>query len=303
MGSPTRPLTLAVPGQPQPLQPGEFTSASNPSTVSFRLLDIEAPSALYIARDDQVFAFVYSTLTNETITINARVLTIDGVIMPIQTTITMPVAGVGISSIVSGVEGFLLSLSAVGSTALQRGLDFVRIWLNRGKVNVLNTSQLLMSGYVGNQHQRSWPGSPIEHPFDGAGGIIVNTVGNPAAGADWVYSTTVVQISRVLMVCAKLTTSAAVANRQVEIVVTNSGGAVLFRTAALANIVASTTAIVSAGNVSTSTPIVSTDVVIPLPEDCWIPNQGSILTNTVGIQAGDQWSNISVTTMQYMYNV
>ncbi len=282
-------------GQPLPLAEGEFVNSSVSDLVTWAFKKVAPPSPVYITRDDQISMLGITTSVGETLTVNGRLLTIDGVIMPFQVQLNFPTAGVNQTKVLTGVEGFILSLSVVASQATQFGISFARLWINRGLQSTNNLFQVLVSGYCTTQCAATWPGQQLQYTRQGPGELRTVTITNPAAGADFTFNNggSVLFDMNVYSVCATLTTSAAVANRQVEVQVTDGSARVIYRAAAPANITASSTVNVCLTTGQLNTGIITTDLLIPLPVPCLLFQQYSIKIVTTNLQGADQWSNIA----------
>lgn len=124
------------------------------------------------------------------------------------------------------------------------------------------------------------------------------TISNPAAGSDWTFSAGN-NAYMVHTVYAVLTTSATAATRTVRIAQQQggvNGGIWAAQQTQLANLARSysiSSSVPSAADVSTI------PIVAPAVFDVLIPPGGSLLSSTVGIQAGDQWSNIALYVEQF----
>lgn len=288
MGSP--PLTAV--GQPKPLQDGEFVNASFSDVVSWLFKEIEPPSPVYITRDDQIAVSVFTSSAGESVTVNGRLLTIDNIIMPFKAVITPTSVGVASSKVITGVEGFLLSISVTPSQATQRGVTFIRAWINRGLFTSDNIYQLLISNYGTISQPATWPNGSIGYPREGAGELTSETITNPAAGAEFTWPNITSNDRNVFCINAQLVTSVVVANRNVQVLIKDASSRVVYQASASVSIPASTTASVTFTTGQIVTQVVTTNVIIPLPQPCMLPSGFRISTLTANIQAADQWSGI-----------
>jgi hypothetical protein len=290
------------PGQPTPMQDGEFHSASQPSVVTWKLKDLDPPSPLYITRDDQIVVQGVSSSGGFVFTINGRLLTIDGTIVPLQATINTISATTAVTKLVTGVEGYLLSLS-ITATGQQRGVTYARAWLNRGLTALTNCAQLLVADYCTQTMAASWPGNIFRDPVEGPGELTSVQVSNPSAGLDWAFNPGASVRAQVYSVNAQLVTSAAVANRNVQVQIFDGSSHVVYQNSAVASIVASTTAQVTLTPGNSQAQVVTTDLTILLPSPCIIMPNGILQVLTVNLQAADQWSAIWLQVERWMQSV
>ncbi len=306
---------LPVPGQPGPMKPGEFQPGSMPNIVSFGFDHIGPPSNLYIRRDDHLQILARTNVAGtETITVTARIL------LPVAPSpgqpsepspppiVSLPnLATISVLSqtftllgtrspnqfLIPLSEGYLLSVDVSASAARTRGQTFVRVSIQPGVIVATQIQPVLplFADYATLDTNIGWPGHRILNPTEGPGWLHSLQQGNPVAGADWALNVNVTARMRVRALAATLTTSAAVANRQVEIIVDDSVNTYYIDDVP-ANIVASTTTQITAADFNVPTGIVTTILHASIPSDLILPNPHRIRSNTVNLQAGDQWSNI-----------
>ena len=289
MGTPKNPVSggVTAPTTPgTPTQPGP--------SVTFGLEKIGPPSTLYIGRDDQLVMGVIVVNLGDGVIFNYRLMNTAGIILAGQFTVTPTAAGALtlLPQVLS--EGYLLSLTARASGTQQRGLTFARVWINRGNPNNANASRTLFADYCTISAPVGWPDGRYIYPTEGPGALQVIHPANPAAGTDWSQGVTNNQRWKVRSLNATLTTSATVANRQPQIILTDTAGDVLFTGVPNANIPATTVAAVTASPVSSPGNLIATDITVPLPGDTVLPATFFIKSLTVGIQVADQWSNIFI---------
>ncbi len=308
---------VAPPGQPKPLQPGEFTSSAAPNVVSFAYEGIDPPTAIYIQRDDQLVIEGGTNSGGYTLTAVVRILQpnppnlgqpdpaipktapgqLPGVGNIVTAVLQVPLqASTGTPQLVQFplMEGYLLSVAVTVNTTNQRGLVFCRVWINRGTLVVNNptAAQLLIADYPTTFHPVSWPGGTPRFPTDGPGALMDNTVGNPGAGADWSFTLPNFCRARLQSFAATLTTSATVAARAVRAVLKDSGGNIHWQGGPSQTIPASTTAKVAAASGVFNATADATTVNIALPSPAMLGGGHTFGVTTANIQAGDQWSAI-----------
>jgi hypothetical protein len=316
---------IASPGQPAPLKDGEFKSNSLPAVVSFGFDRVGPPSSLYVQRDD-VLVLQAASSSVENVTFNIRFLqgpiaqggqpsdaspknptgaiNSRGIVEPITKVVGISAAqlnAIQTQAIVLG-EGYLLSVGAIGFVQNARGTTFARAFLLRGSstASPLGVFQPLFADYVTTTAPAGWPSGRFIHPSEGPGFMHRINQANPGAGLDFSFQATAGQRWRVQSLVASLTTSAAVANRQVHALVQDSGGTTYWNESALAVQAAGTTVVYSFG--PGLTPQTTTDGVqiVGLPSNLILAQTDLIKTATTNIQAGDQWSLINMSVEQLL---
>lgn len=315
-------IILPAPGQPVQGPDPHFKSATTPNFVTFALTNVGPPSPLYIQRDDVLQALWFSSLANEAIIISGRYLLppippgetgpqpdtkgpalisqAAAIVQPLQ--LRFASSGVLTQNLnnIPLAEGYLLAVSATATAAISRGQTWVELILLRSPAQATVHVQTLLADYATQSFFPSWPGGRIIHPTESTGFRTLQTVTTPAAGADWTFTVPPSSRFKIVSLNAVLTTSAAGANRQVQLIITNAGGSVVWVGSASANIPASTTANVSATGLSGGTPIITTDVFVPLPPDLFLEGTFILKSLTVGIQGADQWSAIQMYVETYI---
>jgi hypothetical protein len=201
-------------------------------------------------------------------------------------------------------EGYLLSVSARAANAFEAGQTFVVAILNRGALNVTTTPFLLNPGaqlfadYVTINKYASWPVGRIINSHEGPGHARTILVGNPAAGAEWTTTGDVLARWRPLAVIAQLVTSATAATREVALQFTASGSKVAFNVAQtqLASLTSIYCWLASGGG----GPAVAGTHVSACMGDAYLDASPAIGSQTTNIQAGDQWSGITVLVEEWL---
>jgi hypothetical protein len=315
---------LPQPGQPTPLRNDEFQSGSIANVTEFNFKGIAPPTALYMQRDDILSFIAASNLLNEQITFTGRFLRVPepmggqpsdggvgrapggvithGIIEFFQEVVAFPVAGIGRLTTRNFAEGYLLSIAANCNTSTVRGRSFARASLVRAPFLNAAPGQLLFGDYVTIVTPAGYPNGRALHTTEGPGWKHSVQQANPGAGADWTFTLGATQRMRIESLNAVLTASAAVANRQVQLIVDDGVNVVGFFPASV-NIVASAVANVTATSGSVNTPVITTDVSIPIPQPLILEPGWRLRTSTVGIQAGDQWSAIWLNVEEWLEGV
>lgn len=302
-GSPQNPTPSPTPDQQTV---GGYSAQAAVATtghmVTFNLKGVAPPSNLYITPDDQLFVSAISMVTGETLNIFWRTLGTDGYIHPGQDTLVMSNVGSSMSKLIPLGEGFLLGIEVSNSlTTTQRGQFHVAVHLWRGgTVTAGSQSALLLQDYVDAFTAMAWPGGRIISSVEGPGAIrsIVGT--QPAAGADISETVPARRRWRIQSFLHQLVTAVAVANRQVQLRITD-GTNTLWLSEVEALQAASLTEVYSwaVGSGTNQTAFqnatISRTLAAMVLEPGW-----KIQTVTAAIQAADQWSapNYSVEEWQ-----
>jgi hypothetical protein len=279
------------PAQPEP----SVASARRSHRVTFNLEDVEPPSVLYVTIDDQL-QVTLAGLSTAAVTLEVRILLANGSITVQEEQITAPNSRTPANRAFRLPEGYILSATLAAMTpGIPRGTLFGMLSLVRSQSPAPTYTYALASGYLGLLSPVWWPGPRIEQP--GTGGGVLNTVSvpNPAAGTDWSYTPPAGVRQRVQSIQATLTTSAAVANRTVVIHITQ-GGNVLYSAADPTPQTASTTVTYTFAPGLPAQGATGNVVVTPLPAGLVINSTFTISVSTIGLQAGDQWSAINIST-------
>lgn len=286
-------------GQPEPMKPGEYTPLSQNQAVTFAFQKIAPPSNIYINRDDQLLftAFLLSG-TNIVFTLRARLLLVEGRIVTIERASTALSNNGQFSTVIPLAEGYLLSASVTVALQTQSGNAYARLNIVRGGSSEAFSGLQLMGGYLTSRHPLTWPGSEIRLPQDGPGFISDTFVGSITAGTD--FTATFSNRARVISFQATLTTSVAVANRNVQLQLVDAATTQpVFTSQVNATIPASTAATVVGSTVFSPAALIATLVMAPLPIN-FVGDNFTVKTVTQNLQAGDQWTNISIFTEQWL---
>lgn len=292
-GGPPNPTLPATPDQQTV---GGYSAQAAVATtghvVTFNLKGVAPPSNLYISPDDQLFVSALSTVTGETLSIFWRTLGTDGYIHQGNDALVMTSIGSSMNKLIPLGEGFLLNVEVSNSlTTTQRGQFHFAVYLFRGgSVAAGSQSALLLQDYVDGFTAMGWPGGRIISSVEGPGAIrsIVGTT--PAAGVDISETVPARRRWRLQSFLHSLTTSVTVANRQVQLRITD-GTNVLWVSEVEATQAASLTntyswAVGSGTNQTTfQVNTISRTLAAMVLEPGW-----KIQTVTTAIQAADQWT-------------
>ena len=249
------------------------------------------PTNAYIGINDQLQVYVASSLNPAYVRIYGRLLLPDGTIVPNDWTITSVSGRSGNVFPLPLAEGFLLSLSAYDSNASSPGQTYVRVSLQRSGTVNYTVAQVLLAGYVFTNNLLSWPNSPLWPMTYGHGNMRVITGTTPAAGAE--ISEQVPGNTRWRLLTFQFTlATAATAGNRFPIVVYDNGTVNYVATTPPTGIAAS---LGVAFNLATGFP--SNDdatgtYMLPGITDHFMLAGFRIRTQTLNLQAGDQYGNV-----------
>ena len=301
MGTPNQPISSGI---APPTVPGSPTAPA--TSVTFGLQNVQPPSVLYIARDDQLIISTASSQTSEVVTVNARILDATGRIHDNQF-IVRPASNRAVQAqSFTLVEGYLLSLSCLASVAVTRGQTFVRCFINRGASGAGQPGQMLFADYVTTQLSSGYPNGRILAPTEGPGFVTTFAVAQPAAGAEWVQAVPTNARWRIRSGAWALQTSVAAGNRNPGVQLAAVTGSP-FQAFPLSAVPASTLAGLIAVGITPYVGLPASTIMLPLPPDLVLAATAGVVhaigSFTVGLLAGDQYSGIKLLVEEWLDNV
>lgn len=199
--------------------------------------------------------------------------------------------------------GALMNLTAFVSSGTPRvGQTFVVVHLIRGFTGATIVLGTLLSGYVTANQAMAWPGSPLARSTDGRGWIRTVTVAAVGASVDWTQSVPSGARWRVLSVYAELTTSVTAADR---------GPVLHFEDGATIQPFASippetgypasqTWRICWAPTLSELNQTGLRRATHPIPSDLILEAGDFVETQTISLQAGDQWQGMKLKVEEWI---
>lgn len=278
-------------------QPAEaFSVRSATSRLKFLTENIPPPGNCYVGVDDRLMVWGLAVFNVNTVAVNVRILRDDGEIIAIAFRVVITPTQTIASQTFQLVEGFILSASIVSESA-SAGVNqaFAGIAIIRPPNTALAQYELLTSGYVNSQWPISYPSYPPQRPTDGPGIPQSVVIGSPAAGTDWALTISTSRRQRVIAASGLLTSAVAVANRIPSLFIDD--GANVYCVSPSGNTQVASTAVQYTW--ADSTPLVAvTDakVIAPMPSNLILPVAHRIRVVTTGLQAADQWSNVTLLT-------
>lgn len=202
--------------QPHPGIGFEVSPVQGGAQVSFLKRGVQPPSDVYVLTDDLLGVLFVSDTLNGTVTVAGRLLEPSGRVSPFETTFQIFEAGVQIIRTVGLAEGFLLNVSALGSSlGNESGHTFVALAMGRGLGGSFLPLSLLAAGYVGDGLGVAFPGPVIRGARDGPGASVVTTMSGQ--GPSSTISVPSGCIWRPRSINGLLTTTAAAGNRQLSL--------------------------------------------------------------------------------------
>jgi len=321
-------VILPPPGQPAKGPDPSFKQQPGPQVVTFNFDKVGPPSPLYVQRDDALFIEAFGIL--DVVTIRTRLLLSQfpqggqpdvhgpvygpgapfpltgGIIQRIDTPLVLTGAGVsGGTARIDLTEGFLLSVGVLANNALQRGQTFVRGSICRAPFQILAGAPFttLFADYVTQQAPIGWPNGRTLYSTEGPGELVGVLPANPGAGVDFSIAVPAQRRYRPISLTAKLVTSATVANRFVHATVQDGGGDIFSNATQATAQTATQTVTYTFGPGLTSQIINDGVAVITLPSNLTLLAGWTIQSLTTGIQAGDQWSLISLAVERWLDQV
>lgn len=279
-----------------------FVVASSPPQIGFLKRGVQPPSGVYVEASDVLVFACATSATGELVTVSYRLLRFDGALIHGQFTIQPPNTRVVTAHQEPLAEGFLLSMSCKATIATTRGVTFARAFLTKPGLGAGQPSYMLMTNYVTTAMASGFPNGRLLEPVEGPGNTRYVSVVPPVAGADW--STVVPTNARWALnsIIFALQTSAVAGNRFVDIL-TQGGPGTSFRGFAEA------AAVANAFNVFCCSPTPnkpfagSNNFWLPLSQRAVRSAGTGIGTQTSGILAADQYSNIVLDVEEWLDNV
>jgi hypothetical protein len=268
--------------------------------VRFETDQVSPHNYLYITQSDSLQIICGSQIAGLVVVCDYKILRPDGTItVGEETTVTVALPAVA-TILVQLTEGFLMNVVVgAASTTVQRGDLFVQGDLVRGRGAALFITQRLFNMYATSHNRAVWPPVSSDAGPTGPGRVLCRSIANPAAGAEFIWTTPPNIRTRLIGVFATFVTSAVVANRLPTLSIDN-GANVMYIAPAPAVQVASTGIRYSWGSGVSSVAPVGGNATISLPALMFVPVGGHVRSATNQIDPGDQWSTISFSTEEWI---
>lgn len=291
---------MATPANPAVAAPPQSTVQTAPNLVSFDPKLAVPSQQVYFQRNDYLaFSFISNQASNN-LRINYRWLTPQGEIKEGEADVTVST----VSNLVTVpiYEGWLLSFNVRLTNAPAAGSwTFVQALIFRGAPPPSTnnpTHGVFWQGFANFLASNGWPGTPAKELSDGSGTLRAIVGATPAAGAE---INEVVPTNRrwtLISFRGVLTASATVANRFPGFTISDSGNNFFIshsNTAQVASQVFNYTMMPSQPFFNDTTG----NIIIPVPGFIQLKAAEVIRSNTNGLQATDQWSNVEYLVIEW----
>ncbi|MGR3319636.1 MAG: hypothetical protein ACUZ8O_14305 [Candidatus Anammoxibacter sp.] len=211
----------------------------------------------------------------------------------IQTNHSLNSDGTKTEIIVNVLGGLTEGITISTKSTLQQGDCYITVDLLSGSTpeNSFIIASLI-GNYLTENTPLTWPQGKIIKPEEGEGRIILETVTTPSPGQNFLVATPTNRYVEILAISWTLITDANSATRESGLQINPQGGG-MFRLPPTASQIESLTRTYIFGN-STNVGISSTLIASPFPTGFVALKGFNIQSNTIGIQAGDQFSGILI---------
>jgi hypothetical protein len=282
--------------------PETFTFTRKPEGVGFLRRAVQPPSFVYVENEDDIAVACASSQSNETVTINYRLLRFDGEIIEGQFAIR-PASDRSVTSYSESLaEGFLLSVSARAAVATTRGQTFLRVFLTSPAFGGVLPSYMLFADYVTTQMAPAHPNGRVLSPVEGPGLVRAVGITQPIAGADFLLTVPSNARWKPRSFHGFFTTSAAVANRYVAVSFARTGISLFTGGADKVQAASVGCDYGGAGLTPNVSPIAAVGS-FPIPPELIMLPGDTFSSFTANIQAADQWTFLALGVDEWLDNV
>ena len=230
-----------------------------------------------------------------TVFLTAKILQPSGTITNCLYTYTFSITA-GLLQVSDMAPGYLLAVAvSVGTAFVPDGALYAVVGLLHQPNSGQPLDALLISGYVSSLQPTGWPEAILRTVSDGNGWSFGLRPTSPALGADWIYQVVDAQLE-LTSVALTLTAAVTVANRYVTIYISVAGGS-----EATVGACATAQTAGTAVEYQFSAGLPASSITAAGIQFCTLANpillnaEGVMGTDTNGLQAGDQISNIALT--------
>lgn len=269
------------------------------SASAYSLRGGAAAAPFYVRGEDDLRLLIRTAIAC-TVTVEGRFLDTDGCVLPF----VEPFVSTSVTRAVQTFpwrlgEGWVLSLAVrVTSGTPQVGQVYAQVRVQRGQGTGAINMGTLVQGYVTESDDLSWPGSVVMPSVAGPGAIIRFPISNPGVGTDFSIAPPARIRWRLLAVNFTLAAVGA-ANREACLSISDGVGTVAFIPSGVTQIAAETRIYSFFQAAPRGAGTQSPNVIAPLPF-LLLNSSWAINSSVVGIQAGDQLSNISATVEEWI---
>lgn len=253
------------------------------------LLKKEAP-AVYLGPADSLAIVSWNSLSTVTqLTLSGRFLNLEGEMIDFsERHVPNTDRSLAASNFRLG-EGWLLSLQLVSNSTPIVGQTFVRVATTRGAGQAGTALMTLMQGYCGALQALSWPLSPIVNTISGRGVIRSITGTDPAAGAEILEVVPTGARWRPIALAVSLVTDATVTNRSPELFFSD-GTLAFYSCDPPAVQTASLNRFYNGSCGGERLAAIAENPQWNIPNELILLAGFKIRTNTLNLQAGDNWA-------------
>lgn len=280
-GAPNTPPNGPAPSNPQ----------SSPSLVGFDPKQAVPQQPIYFQRNDYFGFITLSNLAQCNVHISYRWLTPQGELKEGQ--LDTGIFNGNNITLMPLYEGWLISFALRQTVSPPSGgWTFTQALVFRNPLSPSlpgNPHALFWQGFVPFTTSNGWPGTPAKEITDGAGVLRSITGTTPAAGAEISEIAPIQRRWNLLALTATLVTSATVANRD-PVFLIDDGVNTLYKGVGIVAQPAGGTVGYSLSPVIASQAFLSGNNPCPFPIPFPMKASFRIKSNTLGLQAGDQWS-------------
>lgn len=268
----------------------DFQVRSESNRLKFLTRDIPPPGDCYVGVDDRLLITLLSENNTNTAIVNVRILRDDGEIIPLTFTLATTASKTLTQSAQQLVEGYILSVAVVSQFVTgDINPSFACVSIVRPPNTIAAQHEVLAAGYISTAYPLCYPSMVPIRPTDGIGFPAAQNPGAPAAGAEIVYTAPANSRIRIVSLSGLLTTSAAVANRNVKIVI-DDGATIYYEASAGFSQAASLANRYSFADGVSPTALFDGCVALPLPSNLWLSPGHRVRTLTTALDVADQWS-------------
>lgn len=295
------PESVAPLGSPAP-GTDDFQVYTSRPAVGFLSKAVQPPSHVYIEVNDVLQCSIASSLAGEVVTVSYRILKPTGEIVKGQFRVAVVTQRVISSNTEPLPEGFLLSISCKATLATTRGQTFVRMFLTDQSFGANQPSAMLLADYVTNSLAPGFPYGRVLAPTEGPGSLATYAASVPLAGHEWSITLPANTRWKVISILASLATSAAVANRTPGVFV-QSAGALIWQAMPQGAVAAAQVANASYSSTPTQNAASPLFLNNALPSPCYLSGTARLGSQTLNIDAADQYGAINLLVEEWLDNV
>lgn len=269
--------------------------------LAFKTTGADPPSPFWVTEVDQLVVTVWNSLAAADLTLTWRLLDIYSGELKQNVQDMFPTSDKVQNNFRFNLsQGFLLSVQlGFRGAAAKRGQTFAFVSLQRVSGTSGFGTATLFADYISEQNSLGWPGAQQRSNTEGPGFLHSVLTANPAAGAEMIFTAPAGTRFGIISHLFALTTSAAVANRNVEFLV-DDGANAYWRVSSPVTVAASTTQVFSVASFNYPQGIVTTDSVLPMPANLRLPPGHRLRTLTGNIQAADQYNSITTLVEEWL---